>query len=607
MNEDVGWSGLPGGPADAPARGPRPGPLVPVGPGVGVGVPVLRVPVEQCPEGVAGVAPEVGRVWELGQGGLRHGPVLLDAQHDAAPLLGAGRVPGARAERRLVDMHADALLVDQGVEQGGRQGDGGHVLVVGLLLPADLGEEGHDGVAVGPQAHRPDGGEPLGVVAAREDGEEREHAAGRPGPRNARREVVAEVAGQAVDIHVLVGDLGLPRVRPGLDSDPVDGDLGYGDLLPGPVLHVHEGHGHVVAVDGVDEHRAQVGVRGELDVALPLEVGVGEGEGPDQAALVGREGERAGQPGLDEVDDPRLEQAVADGRLPAVRDDRGEAVPAREPEVAHLLVALALRHALARGHVLVVVEGQDHRRAPRLQVPLDAAGELAVDEPVPGVDVRGLHQLDLPVDEGHGGAEGAAPREGLPGGLLPDLDPLGVDRHVFCSCGTGSDPLHRTAADGPAGNFFPPQRHPGGRPYPAALLSCRPPILPPSYPGHFYPRQVGLCVFNTTGRTPGHNAEAPGGRSRGPRPAACPGPGEPAAAVPAGLHQGRQPSGHADHPGRQHKHGSLPQNHAGPAGLGPQRGRRQADRVRLLGHARALRGGDAVLQLALPVLLVRER
>eukprot|EP00960_Hanusia_phi_P061665 764903-Hanusia_phi.AAC.2 len=78
------------------------------------------------------------------------------------------------------------------------------------------------------QAHRPDGWEPLGVVAAREDGEEREHAAGRPGPRrDARREVVAEVAGQDVDILVLVRDFGLPRVRPGLDPDPVDGDLGY--------------------------------------------------------------------------------------------------------------------------------------------------------------------------------------------------------------------------------------------------------------------------------------------------------------------------------------------------------------------------------------------
>eukprot|EP00960_Hanusia_phi_P005725 166179-Hanusia_phi.AAC.7 len=433
---------LPLGPVYTPVGGPGPGALVPVGVGVRVRVAILGVPVEEGPERVPGVAHVVGRVGELGDGALGHAPVGLDVAHHALALVGPGHRARPRLERRLVDAHRDPLLVDERVEHGGGEGDGGDVLVVRLLVAGDLREQRDHGVAVVPEAYGPHRGEALRVVAARHDGEEGEHPAGAAAARHGGCEVVAQVRGHAVDIDVLVGYLRLAGVGLGAHADAVDRDVrevGLRRALPRPVLQVHERHGHVVAVDGVDHHGAEVGVGGELDVALPLEAAVREGEGADEAvgqvlrrrlvvvdhqALVRLEREVGGEPRLDQVDDARLEQAVADRVLPAVRDDGGQALPAGELEVAHLLVTLALRHPLAAWDVLVVVEGQHDRLASSLEVAPHAAHELAVHEALPRVHVRRLHQLDLPVDERHRRGEGAVLGEGLLRGLLPDLDPL---------------------------------------------------------------------------------------------------------------------------------------------------------------------------------------
>ena len=259
------------------------------------------------------------------------------------------------------------------------------------------------------------------------DGAHEREVAGEVGAREAKQ------CNEELDLPAVVGPTlpsgrteegGLEALVQGVDVD----ELGV-VVLAAPALEnsdgvvdVHglepHGYGDVVAVGGLDEHGGLEPLHPvrELEVGLPncrRRLGSGRDDEPLGVVVVGVDGLPINhQPAplarphhvrdavADELDDLVLEVWVHDGLHPR-GDVVGQNVLLPEVDELHARPALELRDGLGARHEALVVEGQDHGLAAVLvEVAVDDAGELRVDEVRPRLDALRLHELDLPVDEG---------------------------------------------------------------------------------------------------------------------------------------------------------------------------------------------------------------
>ena len=215
-----------------------------------------------------------------------------------------------------------------------------------------------------------------------------------------------------------------------------------------------------------------VGVAGELEVRLahgrhPLQDGPADPVRAvvdpvlhrllvvdDQPALRSARQEDGGQPQDHQVDHAGLERPVRDALDPAlaVRHHARQLRVRRERDGRDVPPALDLGHALGRGHVLVVVEGEHHHVA-HVVYALQVPRELPEYEVVPreGLGLHALHQADLAVHERRGRIERALFRERVRELFLERAKPGGVYGHglvfLFACFGESVSPSARSSAN----------------------------------------------------------------------------------------------------------------------------------------------------------------
>jgi hypothetical protein len=167
----------------------------------------------------------------------------------------------------------------------------------------------------------------------------------------------------------------------------------------------------VVTVDVLDRH-------------LPID---------DQPTAARRRQDEPGNVEADELDDAVLEPRVHDGLLPLHREVVGERAGLVEVDDLDARAPLALGDGLGPGHVALVVEREDHRRAAvEEEVAHDGRGEFGIQEVGPGLHALRLHELDLPVDEARAHRQRQLPVLKRVAGLgAQELHPFRVNGHMM--------------------------------------------------------------------------------------------------------------------------------------------------------------------------------